>query len=86
MDSSTENNQLKLQLTVRQGVMVLPRCLQVLSRRGYQLTVLQTRQGDDGDAVLYMTIEGNIRWHKDIAALLERVIDVRFVRTEDRHE
>jgi acetolactate synthase regulatory subunit len=74
---------LKLRLTVRQGVTVLPRCLQVLSRRGYILTGMTSRKAGATVSVLSLTLEGADRWHAAIPHLLSRIIDVDEVQVEE---
>lgn len=86
MNTSDNEETLDLLLTVRQSVTVLPRCLQILSRRGFVLTKLVTEKTKEGDTVLHFTVSGPKRWHKQLVRLLERLVDVDKVRAgEARH-
>lgn len=75
---------LDLDITVVHNVTVLPRMLQVISRRGMVMTKLSTDQIAGGRAVLHCSIESPVRWHKTIAPLLERLIDVESVVVIDK--
>jgi acetolactate synthase regulatory subunit len=81
-----ERTQLQLRVTARQSVTVLPRCLQILSRRGYILTELTTEPVDDSTVVLTLAVEGQARWHDSIVNLLSRVVEVDDVTLERTHE
>ncbi len=70
------NLELQLELTIRPGVTVLPRCLQILSRRGFILTKLTSRRQPGGLIILECIVEGPKRWHTPIITLLERLTDV----------
>lgn len=70
---------LHLTIDVQQNVTVLPRCLQILSRRGFILTTLTTEQLPDGEARLVCSAEGPRDWHDAIPGLLEKLVDVRSV-------
>jgi acetolactate synthase regulatory subunit len=56
-----EQTEIRLVITVRQGVTVLPRCLQILSRRGFTLVSLSTSAYEDGTATLMMDVVGEPR-------------------------
>lgn len=70
---------LYLNITVAQNVTVLPRILQVISRRGLILTSLVTTPQQDGSSVLACTVQTPERWQGTIAPLLERLHDVILV-------
>lgn len=75
---------LKLTLTVRNTITVLPRCLQVLSRRGFMLVSLRT--DDSGDtALLRILVVGPKHWHAAVPELLSKLVDVQSVTVEHSH-
>ena len=67
-----------LRLEVQQSTTVLPRCLQILSRRGFVLTHLKTTETDTS-AVLMLTVRGPVRWQQALPRLLSRLVDVNAV-------
>jgi acetolactate synthase small subunit len=71
-----------LYVTVRQSITVLPRCLQILSRRGYKLLDLTTEPIDDSVARLKMVVEGYSSWHDALPHLLHRIVEVDEVTVE----
>lgn len=79
----TEQSQLRLRLSVHQSVMALPRCLQVLSRRGYTLLHLQTEPATSNTVVLTMTLYGERDWHEAIPDLLNKIIGVEQVAVQE---
>jgi acetolactate synthase regulatory subunit len=72
---------LQITITARRSTTVLPRCLQILSRRSYILTGLRSTWPDDSTIVMECTLTGPERWHAAVVSLLERVIDVQAVTT-----
>ncbi len=74
-NTDQEIQELDLRLTVHDVVTVLPRCLQILSRRGFRLTQLVSTQ-EGAIRHLTCTIEGPVRWHGSIVLYLRRVHDV----------
>jgi acetolactate synthase regulatory subunit len=74
---------LHLKLTVRQSVTVMPRCLQILSRRGYIVNKLLTEPIDDTSAVIRLSVIGQQRWHTAIPHLLSRIVEVENVTVEE---
>jgi acetolactate synthase regulatory subunit len=83
MATVNDTETLELQLTVRSSVTVLPRCLQVLSRRGFVLLELSTEQTENAQMVLHCTINGPVRWHEPLVRLLERLVDVERVTVKE---
>jgi acetolactate synthase regulatory subunit len=79
MNNVNDVSSVTLCLTVRQSVTVLPRCLQILSRRGFTLLELSTEPTDGGFAKLTMVVKGNRSWHSALPHLLQRVIDIKEV-------
>lgn len=71
----TTRTKMELQLTVRQNTTVLPRILQVLSRRGFTVTSLQTN-GPANETCLSMTVLGPAKWEHALPQLLLRLVDV----------
>ncbi len=86
VDKHTTDNHICLDITCQPATTVLPRCLQILSRRGYMLTHLETLPAAQGDrqasdtVVMRCTLHGPERWHEALLPLLERIVDVRSVR------
>jgi acetolactate synthase regulatory subunit len=79
-----QNTHLHLKITVRQNRTVLPRCLQLVSRRGFVLKALLTQQRQPAIAQLHCTLYGPTRWHGSIPLLLNKTTDVLAVeRIED---
>ena len=68
---------LHLSITARQNQTVLPRCLQILSRRGFTLLALETTRIDDIFVSLEISCTGPARWHISIVGLLEKLVDVQ---------
>lgn len=73
-------------VTARQGVTLLPRCLQVLSRRGYIIQNIRTDDNPDGSVTLHITARGPDRWHNAVPDLLNKLTDVTDVRTEGKSD
>jgi acetolactate synthase regulatory subunit len=86
MPTQTIISPLNLSLTVMQNSTVLPRCLQVLSRRGYVLCKLDTIPMGNGQAQIHMTVIGDATKHQSIPGLLARLIDVVEVKEITSHE
>lgn len=78
-----EQTTLKLTLTARPTVTVLPRCLQILSRRGYRLTQLSAEEQRDGLETVHLVAVGPSRWHPAIPNLIARLVDVQTVTAEE---
>lgn len=70
-----ENSLLKLKITARQHTTLLPRCLQILSRRGFILEELHTRV-EDTHIILSISLMGPTKWHAYIPNLLARLYDI----------
>ena len=71
-----------LELTVvgKQGVTLLPRCLQVLSRRGCMVTKLTTEPAADDQLVrLRLDVQAPTKWEVALPGLIERLHDVEAV-------
>lgn len=79
---------LQLDITARQNVTVLPRILQVLSRRGVILHGLHTQKLDDRTVLLRCIIETPVAWRHSLPSLLVRLVDVQSVQIvqEDNNE
>jgi acetolactate synthase small subunit len=71
---------LRLTMTITPTVTVLPRVMQILSRRGYILQELQTSEISTHLSEVRCTVVGPVHWHDAIGPLLERLVDVRSVR------
>lgn len=80
-----ELTELHLRLTVQQGVTVLPRILQILSRRGFTLTDLTTKPHANGTATLLLTTVGDSHWHDAVPHLVSRLVDVLDAQKETRN-
>lgn len=76
MGETEKRADLALHILVLQSVTVLPRCMQILSRRGFTLLRLDTEHAADGLAVLRCTVRGPERWHDQLTSLIERLTDV----------
>jgi acetolactate synthase regulatory subunit len=74
---------LKLRITVKQSQTVLPRCLQILSRRGCTLLELSTEDLGNGAVVLHCVISAPPQWRVALPALLEKSVDVKKVVTDE---
>ena len=70
----------RFELTVEDSTMVVPRMLQVLSRRGFVLRSLSTDQLDDGILKLQCTVEGAAQWEKTLPGLLHKLVEVHSIR------
>jgi acetolactate synthase regulatory subunit len=71
---------IRLDIEVTQNVTVLPRILQILSRRGIILESISTEQIDDLTAVLHCSLLAPTTWHDPIGPLLLRLVDVKDVK------
>lgn len=67
---------LHLRITVNQNKTVLPRCLQILSRRGFVLKALLTYEISPAIAQLHCAVQGPERWHEVLPQLLSKAVDV----------
>ncbi len=76
MHTTEKFNPLYVSITAQCNTSVLPRCLQILSRRGFMLTELQTEQFGTSQIIMHCTLLGPDRWHSSLIPLLERVVDV----------
>jgi acetolactate synthase regulatory subunit len=70
---------LRLKIGAYNNRTVLPRCLQILSRRGFRLTTLLTREIRHGEVELHCILEGPSEWHESIPELLNKTVDVLYV-------
>lgn len=75
--------QVTLTLQVYPSITVLPRVLQILSRRGYRLLDLSTRTEAPETARMICRVEGPAHWHPRIGALIDKLIDVHSVTLEE---
>lgn len=73
------NTQLTLHITATPSLTLLPRCLQILSRRGFLLTDVTTENVSDVAVILHLAVVGPLRWHQPIVSLLGRVVEVSAV-------
>jgi hypothetical protein len=78
-----ENSTAVLVLTVRPGITVLPRCLQILSRRGYMLTALRTTELSTSTTQLTLTLTGPPHWQAALPNLMTRLVEVLDARWEE---
>lgn len=81
--TNIQTTPLDLQLTVKPNTTVLPRCLQILSRRGYMLIDMKTEVKSNGDAVLLCHVSGPASWHQSIGGLLLKLTDVKAVTVKE---
>ena len=70
---------MQLIITAKQGVTLLPRCLQVLSRRGCIITKLETESATNGAVMLRADVQAPAKWQSVLPGLLERLHDVESV-------
>lgn len=79
---------LQLDITARQNVTVMPRILQVLSRRGVILHGLHTKKLDNHTVLLHCILETPVAWQHSLPSLLVRLVDVQSVQIvrADDHE
>ncbi|HEX8182267.1 MAG TPA: hypothetical protein VF575_01545 [Candidatus Saccharimonadales bacterium] len=80
------NTTCTLVITAKDTMTVLPRCLQILSRRGCKLTALTTGTLPNAEVVMRCTILAPGRWQEPLIKLLERIVDVRHVELETAPE
>ncbi len=73
------NVTIKLRIQVKQNVTVLPRILQVFSRRSIVMRDLMTNDLRGGRAELWCTIQTTSKWEESIPDLLSRLVDVENV-------
>lgn len=74
-------SQINLVIAANDNVMMVPRILQILSRRGYRLTKLETTQ-TDGQTLYRCRVEGEERWQASMAGLIAKLPDVERVDHE----
>lgn len=79
MQTQPHHEVMVLEVIVRRSVTVLPRILQVLSRRGITLETLQTTYLGADTAVLQMSVVAPLKWHGSIAGLITKLVDVQKV-------
>ncbi len=75
--------QFNLIIDAKQNVTLVPRILQILSRRGYTLEELKTIQISGTDIRLKLMASGDPRWHDQLIRLIGRLIDVTTVIAVD---
>lgn len=71
-----------LYISAYPSVTLLPRCLQILSRRSFTLNGLQTETQEDGTILLHCDVTGPEQWEKPLIHLLARCVDVIAVSDE----
>lgn len=79
------NPNLHLKITAAASHTVLPRCLQVLSRRRFTLKALLTRDLSPSQIEMHCTVQGPLHWHDSLPGLLTKTAEVYNVErvTED---
>lgn len=80
MNEKTVGQLFHMHITANESVTLLPRILQILSRRGFTLMELRTSatpdDNDDAPIELNMTIKGDTKWKNSLPSLISRLIDV----------
>lgn len=74
-----ECSSVMLVVTVKNNVTILPRLLQILSRRGVTLTELRTETLSESRAKLHCTLMVPEQWHSSLSSLLLKLVDVEAV-------
>lgn len=83
MSSVSTINIVRLQITAEQSVTLMPRIMQILSRRGLVLIRLRTIPDENTNMVtLRLIVRGELRWHSSLPELIRRLVDVIDVHTE----
>lgn len=79
------NDKLYFEVVAKKTVTVLPRILQVLSRRSFLLEELSTEALPDGMVRLSCAASGPVRWFESLPGFLEKLVDVKSVtvKTEE---
>lgn len=68
------------EIVAERSISVLPRVLQVLSRRGFLVEELSTENLPRGMCKLSCTVSGPAHWHKSIPGLLGKLVEVQSVQ------
>lgn len=79
-------NTIQFTITGRQGVTLLPRCLQLLSRRGFIVHEIRTNPLGNHKVEIFLSAEGDSKWNAAVPHLISRLVDVDSVRVEENDD
>ncbi|HSH55204.1 MAG TPA: hypothetical protein VK983_00085 [Candidatus Limnocylindrales bacterium] len=80
----TSSRKITVTLHARQNVTLLPRILQIFSRRRGVVLEVRTRNLAAGEVELGIVLDIDPVWHAQLSALLEKLVDVHSAKVQEQ--